>query len=70
MKFEHVVTKILDLRSRRVYFWPPDIRKGEDHACLELIRLSWGEPFAYFLSKTHCTRVYDIIFRKTNSYPG
>ena len=29
MKFEHVVTKILDLRSRRVFFWPPDILKGK-----------------------------------------
>ena len=25
MKFEQVVTKILDLKSRRVFFWPPDI---------------------------------------------
>ena len=24
MKFENVVKKILDIRSRRVFFWPPD----------------------------------------------
>ena len=39
MKFEHVVTKILNRRSRRVFFWPPDtsciLRQMQEYTLIE-----------------------------------